>query len=100
MQAAVSAVCMLILCWSGFAVAGVPSPALSRGLTQEQLITVYFHAGYSYKLIVMFLYTVHRILLSVKQLRRILRDLSLFRTLPQSASQLQLVSHLIRASKF
>ena len=69
MLAAVITVSLLILGCSGLAVAVVPSPALSSGLTQEQLVAVYFHAGYSYKLIVIFLYTVHRILLSVKQLR-------------------------------
>ena len=51
----------------------VVSPALSRGLSREDLIKQYFFEGYEYCVIICFLYFVHGIRLSVRQLKMVLR---------------------------
>ena len=47
--------------------------------TRDNIITRYFHCGFSYPLIICFLYFVHGISLSLRQLKRILRRLKLRR---------------------
>ena len=53
-------------------------------MDRDQLIAWYFSLGYSYKLIVCFLYFVHGISLSLRQLKRILKKLNLRRRHPVS----------------
>jgi len=57
----------------------IAPPALSRDLGRHELITKYFFEGYEYSLIVCFLFFVHGISLSVRQLKRILRRMNLRR---------------------
>ena len=55
----------------------VVSPALSRGLSPEDLIKQNFFEGYEHCVIICFLYFVHGIHLSVRQLKRVLRCMNL-----------------------
>ena len=71
------------------------SPSLQRGTTVD-LITYYFNAGHQYKKIVYFLCIVHGLVISVRQLKRILKGLGLRRRTPKTAANLRLVSRLIR----
>ena len=52
--------------------AGVLGPASAFEYERDGLIIYYFSLGYSYRLIVCFLFFVHGILLSLRQLKRIL----------------------------
>lgn len=55
---------------------------MADGLSRDDIITSYFHCGYSYKLILCFLFGLHGIHLSLRQLKRILRKLKLRRRHP------------------
>ena len=48
------------------------SPALYRGVGRDDLIKLYFYEGYNYCLIICFLFFVHGISLSLRQLKKIL----------------------------
>ena len=57
--------------------------------SRDRLIQEYFYQGYPYQLILCFLYFVHGISLSLRQLKRILKRLSLRRRLPARERQLE-----------
>lgn len=57
-------------------------PSLTNSLSRDEIITSYFRCGYSYKLILCFLFGLHGIHLSLRQLKRILRRLGLRRRHP------------------
>ena len=67
---------------------------------RDSLISEYFFLGYPYKLILCFLSFVHGISLSLRQLKRILRQLDLRRRPPRvvSVNRQQVVDILIRVS--
>ena len=76
--------------------ATVASPALSRGVCRDDLIKWYFFEGYEYRVMVCFLYFVHGICLSVRQLKRILRGMHLRRRIRPSAGLRRTVSGLVQ----
>lgn len=57
-------------------------PSFTSSLSRDEVITLYFRCGYSYKLILCFLFALHGIYLSLRQLKRILRRLGLRRRHP------------------
>ena len=67
---------LLVLCYF-FGRVGAPS--LAAGQTREQLIAAYFSEGYTYKLVICFLYFVHGVSISLRQLKRSLKRLGLHR---------------------
>ena len=76
----------------------VVSPALSRGLSRGDLIKQYFFEGYQYSVIICFLYFVHGIRLSVRQLKRVLRCMNLRRRVHPSSHYHRTVRSLIQVS--
>ena len=74
------------------------SPALSRGFSRGDLITQYFFEGYEYCVIICFLYFVHGIRLSVRQLKRVLRCMNLRRRVHPSSHYHRTVRSLIQVS--
>ena len=70
-----------------------------RGLSRNELITVYFFDGYGYKKIIILLRLLHGICLSLRQLKRILRELGLRRRVIYSFTYLRQVETVIRVSK-
>ena len=76
----------------------VVSPALSRGLSREDLIKQYFFEGYEYCVIICFLYFVHGIRLSVRQLKMILRCMNLRRRVHPSSHYHRTIRRLIQVS--
>ena len=97
------AVKMLITSWCvflAFAVAlgesYVPPHVLQRiGASVEEVVSVYFHEGYSYRLILCFLAGVHGIL---RTLKRVLRKLGLRRRGHYSRTDLTRVGSIILVS--
>ena len=71
------------------------SPSLLSG-TIDDLITAYFQAGHRYKKIVQFLCVVHGAVLSVRQLKRKLRQFGLRRRASSTATSLRFVTRLVR----
>ena len=63
--------------------------------TREDIIRMYFSHGYSYNLIVCFLYFVHGISMSLRQLKRILRRLNLRRRHTTNRENIQRATALI-----
>ena len=76
----------------------VVSPALSRGLSREDLIKQYFFEGYEYCVIICFLYFVHGIRLSVRQLKMVLRCMNLRRRVHPSSHYHRTIRRLIQVS--
>ena len=76
----------------------VVSPALSRGFSRGDLIKQYFFEGYEYCVIICFLYFVHGIRLSVRQLKRVLRCMNLRRRVHPSSHYHRTVRSLIQVS--
>ena len=76
----------------------VVSPALSRGFSRGDLIKQYFFEGYEYCVIICFLYFVHGIRLSVRQLKRVLRCMNLGRRVHPSSHYHRTVRSLIQVS--
>ena len=76
----------------------VASPALSRGFSRGDLIKQYFFEGYEYCVIICFLYFVHGIRLSVRQLKRVLRCMNLRRRVHPSSHYHRTVRSLIQVS--
>ena len=70
------------------------SPSLHQGTTDD-LITYYFNAGHQYIKIVYFLCIVHGLVISMRQLKRKLKRLSLRRRAPKTAANFRHVCHLI-----
>ena len=66
--------------------------------SREDLITAYFSCGYSYSLIVCFLYLIHGISISLRQLKRVLSQLHLTRRRRISPSTIYQATSLIRVS--
>ena len=64
-------------------------------LSRDDLIKWYFFEGYEYGLIVCFLYFVHGISLSVRQLKKILREMHLRRRVRLSADYRRRVRRLV-----
>ena len=72
---------------------------MTWGSERENLIAMYFSLGYSYNLIVCFLFFIHGISISLRQLKRILRQLGLRRRHPPMDRNLyNLTVTLIRVS--
>ena len=71
---------------------------LSRGLSRDELIKEYFLEGYEYRLIICFLYFVHGLTLSLRQLKRVLRAMDLHRRVRPRFNHV-MVRTLIRVSK-
>ena len=90
-------VCACALC-SVKLMASFVSPALSRGLGRDDLIRQYFFEGYDYHLIICFLFFIHGITLSLRQLKRILRRMNLSRRMLPSSRRT--VSLLIQVAKY
>ena len=97
---------MLVTAWcvlSAFAVAVVesyvPPHSLQRNeASLEEIVFVYFHEGYSYKLILCFLAGVHGIMTSLRTLKRVLRKLGLRRRGCSSRTDLTRVGTYILVS--
>ena len=70
--------------------------ALLYGREREELVHDYFRDGYEYKVILCFLYFVHGICLSLRQLKRILKQLGLRRRGLRSAATDQEITELIK----
>ena len=70
----------------------------SSSLTREELIIMYFFKGYPYKLIVEFLVSIHGIVLSKRQLKRILKSMGLRRKGPQTPLFNQILRSLVQVS--
>ena len=66
--------------------------------TREELIIMYFFKGYPYKLIVEFLVSIHGIVLSKRQLKRILKSMGLRRKGPQIPLFNQVLRSLVQVS--
>jgi len=71
-------------------------PAMIRGASREQLIKLYFLEGNEYKVILVFLGLVHGIVLSLRQLKRIIKKLGLRKKTVYTTSLLQDVDRCIR----
>ena len=76
----------------------VVSPALSRGLSREDLIKQYFFEGYEYCVIICFLNFVHGIRLSVGQLKMVPRCMNLRRRVHPSSHYHRTIRSLIQVS--
>ena len=76
-----------------------PPPALLQGVGRDQLITLYFWEGFQYKAIICFLYFVHGIALSLRQLKRILKRLHLRRR-PRASLRGSLIRHLLQVRQY
>jgi hypothetical protein len=70
----------------------------SRGtpLSREDLIKQYFYEGYQYRAIVCFLYFVHGIRISHRQLKRVLNKLNLHRRVRPTANSIRRVVSLVQ----
>ena len=68
-----------IMCLNIYVVKAVTNPNILNLHIREEIIRTYFHAGFSYNEIVVFLAQFHSIFITVRQLNRILRKLMLFR---------------------
>lgn len=76
----------------------IPSPCLLNGGTRNELIKEYFRQGYEYNMIVMFLFCVHGVSISVRQLKRILRKMNLKRRIRSTPSHIMGIRSMIHVS--
>ncbi len=102
MMRLVLAVVVLIVVFVRSSQSVITTPVLLQGRDRQELISLYFHDGHSYRLITWFLSLIHGISLSVRQLKRILKRLNLRRRPPpaQRLNHCQLVKRLIAVSGF
>ena len=64
--------------------------------TREELIVAYFYHGYSYKVILEFLLRIHGHVLSLRQLKRLLKNMNLRRRVPNTPFHDQVISYIIQ----
>jgi len=78
----------------------ITSPALDSVMCpREVLIRRYFEEGYEYQIILCFLYWVHGISLSLRQLKRLLKSMNLRRRQSMTAVGFRRINLLIRVSR-
>ena len=78
---------LILLLSAVLLVEAVVPPQLSRGLSRDDLIKEYFFEGYEYRVIICFLYFVHGVSISLRQLKRVLRAMNLRRRVRQSVNR-------------